>query len=382
MLDFNDNPTLSLFSQVCKVATGEFEPYLPKDKALSIVHSCHNPLRKNMPTCQDKDIDLFIKEVGGLDLDFNIPGINIPLPAYFPILDKGTSKYPFFSIPNGIDLVGLSLLDTLSKGVVFRNGSWHEQEKIEFLMNLLLGDAIRGKKVMLFMHGPDTLIEWLWYKRNDINLFKHLYAMGFTLASGMNFSVISGECPLGQCINQNKSLMSTYLANNAGIPSIPHIYTLDIFDIEKWSKYLIKNPQIQIASMNCQLQDSKKDQDVIIKNIKEFLNLFPYLHFVLVGFPLNRISEFGCLLDRIHFADKKPTKYAINYKEIIINPESLKISYRYSSKSKEELLYHNINQHRIYTEIMRKKFVKTYQIPRETMQLIIKTPLIYNLFES
>lgn len=368
--DLYEDNAPTLFSQICEVANGRFEPDIHKDKALSVGKDCHNPTRTKIITCKDPDLNAFTSEVGGLALDLPLPNVSIQLPSYIPILDKRTASFSYFAVPKGIDTVGLTLSDTITRGVTYKAGSLHEQKNIEFRLSLLLGNAIKGKQVILFPNGSDTLIEWLWYKREDCQLFKNLRTMGFRLTSGINFSVMKGECSFAQTLNQKRSLYSAYLASQAGIPAVPHIYAIDRYDVEMWAQYLRNNPQTNLVVMNCQLQKSKEDIRVVVDAVSGLMEQFPYLHFILVGFNLPEMDRFGVHLARIHFADKVPTKYAQSHRKISLDLETMRMHDRPSQDTPAEILAHNINQRRIYIELTRQRVLERYTIPNEILTLI------------
>lgn len=371
MPDLYENKNPTLFSQSCDVSTGVFEPYIDSRKALSVSTPCDNPIRKNMPTCKDSEKDIFLNEVSGLSLNLRLPKIKVDLPSFIPILDNRTARLSSFAIPSGVTTVSLTIGDVISKGVVFKAGMWHEQDEIKFRVNLLSGNIFKGKKIILLNSGTDTLIEWLWYRRKDIFLYDYLNTMGFSMSTGMNFSVIKGECPFGQALNQKKSLMSAYLSSKKGLPSMPHIYVIDNFDIQKWVEYFKKYPHVQIASMNCQLQKSKIDTDALITGITKIMVAVPNLHLILTGFPITKMCRFGSLLDRIHLANKQASKCAQSHKKIVIDPTTFKMRLVYSPKERiSDILYHNINQQRVLVEIIRKRTMEKYKIPDEMVPLI------------
>jgi len=380
--DLYENNAPTLFSQLCEVATGQFEPSIPKGKALSVGQICDNPMRSRIITCKDPERDTFVKEVGGLNLDLSLPSVSVNLPSYIPILDKRAATFSYYAVPKGIETIGLTILDTITKGVTFKAGTWHEQENIEFRLSLLLGNAVKGKQTILFPSGPDTLIEWIWYKRNDCQLFKNLRAMGFKLTSEINFSVMKGECSFAQALNQKRSLYSAYLATQAGIPAVPHIYAIDTYDIEMWSQHLKDNPQITLATMNCQLQKSEADVSAVVSTVSQLMERFPYLHFILVGFNLPDIEKFGVYLSRIHFADKVPVKYAQSHRKISLDLDTMKMSDSHSNETPAEIMAHNINQRRIYTELTKQRVLERYKIPTEIVELIKSTFFVNRVAHS
>jgi hypothetical protein len=151
-------------------------------------------MRFNIVSCKDRERQKFIDEVGGLALDKKLSPVDIMLPSYIPVIDKAVSNFSHWTIPSSI--IGVSLTDTIDKGIEYKAGSWHEEKEIRFRTRLLLGEAVRGKKSILFATGQDTLIERLWWDRNDIHLFENLSAMGFSMITGDmvgSWSVFSNE---------------------------------------------------------------------------------------------------------------------------------------------------------------------------------------------
>jgi hypothetical protein len=192
----------------------------------------------------------------------------------------------------------------------------------------------------------------------------------------MNFSIINGECPFGQGLNHKKALYSAFLAEQSGIQAIPHIYAINKFHRALWTRYLIKNPQIGIIAMNCQLQKNAKDREVVINSVLNLIQSVPQeLHVVLLGFPFHLIHRFGVFLDRIHFADKVPVKCAQSRKKLFIDPTTLRMGNRSVDEPIDLLFTHNINQRRLYIEMIKQKILENYKLPQE-----IKTLLLQNNF--
>lgn len=371
--DLYDNKPPTIFTQLCNVETGVHEPHINRGKSSSVSDSCDNPQRENMITCKDPQLQDFIDDARGLDFDIKLPPIDINIPSYIVILDKRTAFMSRFSIPTGVDTVGLTLVDIVSKGVVFKAGTHQESGDIEFRRTLTLGDAMLGKKTILFSSGSDVLIERLWREYKECSLFESIRAMGFSLVTGINFSVIKGECPVGQYLNQKKSLLSALLSSNAGSSAIPHIYCLDMYDVDLWCEYLRNNPQTTLVSMNCQLQKSQKDIDAIIKAVSTIMDRLPNVHFILTGFRLNQIYKFGHNLARIHFAEKTPVKYAQIHRKMFLDIRTMRFSDSYVHESVEDIMKHNINLRRVYVELTKEKVLSRYKIPDDVMKIIQST---------
>lgn len=371
---YEDNNPPNLFGQMCEVSTGVFEPYIPRDKASLTTETCENPLGFRMVTCKDPRRHLFEEEVGGLALDIPLPDTrHIRLPPYIPIFDSDTAFLSSFTLPGNIEVVGLSLIDIQKKGIVSKAGTLHEQDEVVINVSVPLGDAIKGKKVILLPHGEDTLIESFWWQRNDYKIFEYIKAMKFFLVSGMNFSIFRGECSFGQALNHKKSLLSAHLVSQENHPGIPHIYVLDSHDLKRWHDYFVANPQVRLATMNCQMQESNKDIDMVVKVVSEFLNLVPDLRFILNGFHVDHMHKFGPHLVRIHFADKAPVKDARSRMKFMFDIDTLKILKVYSRENVERIVNHNINYRRMYIELIKQRTLEKYRIPNDVLQLIEST---------
>jgi hypothetical protein len=350
--------THSLFPAECEVALGKYFPLLQKEEAKDVTVSCENPFGLNIITCKHPSKNEFINEVNGLTLDLQLTSEFENLPFYIPILDFGCKD---FEMPS--DYFGITLTDIVSKGVKLKAGRLHEQEEIRFRESILLSNAFKNKKVILFLTGSDTLIEWVWYNRIDYNFFNRITKMGFWAGSGFNFSVIGGECAFAQALNQKRSLYSCSLIEQNGILAIPHVYAITKFHIDRWVKWFIANSSIKVFTINCQLQKKAHDIAQIVTTVKEILTNVPYLHVILQGFHLNQIYQFDSCIDRIHFADKKPIKFAQNRRKILLDYKSNKLYDKIvMTESVESLAITNVLCHSAYIENMRQQIIgKAYK---------------------
>ena len=296
MPNFSEPHNPTLFSQSCLVETGLHEPHIDRNEALYVEKPCENPFRVATVTCKDPYLQEFIDEVGGLALDKKISGVDFSdLPSYIPIADLASSKLSNNTFPSPV--VGLTLKDVVRSGVRSKAGALQEHGEISFRTNLLLSEALRGKRGILFASESDTLIERLWRERVGCHLFENIKIMGFWIMTAINFSVFRGECPVGHSLGQKKSLCSACLAEASGIPTIPHIYAINSFANESWISYLQANPQIKLISINCQLQKGVKDIETLVNSVLGILQkTSPDFHIILVGFHLPKIYKFGAFL--------------------------------------------------------------------------------------
>ena len=354
MQDLLESPNSpSIFSLTCKVASGVHEPTIGRLEANTVNFTCDNPLRKNIVTCVDKQLDTFINEVQGLELNIPLTSTIPSLPYYIPVFDRKVEIIP--NLPVEFPFVALSLKDSITGGVTHKAGCIHEEKNIGFPSLLLQTPCFKGKKILLFSSGSDTLIESIWYKRDDINFFNKVTKMGFYAATGFNFSLFSGECSLSHQLNMKRSLVSSYFYEQAGMLTIPHIYALTYFHVRRWSEWLKANPNIHYFTINCQLQSSYNDASLVIQSVKAIFDSVPGIHCILHGFPADRVKDFGFDIARLHFADSLPHKRARNYRRLTFRPNELKMDFvKDDSVTIAELITNNFRQRLAYlTEIKR-----------------------------
>lgn len=298
---------LSLFNN-CEVASGKFEPYIHRSESLLTTNLCDNPHRLNIVTCKDEKIEYFIKEVDGLDFDIEINSEIPKLPNHFPTVDKRSALN--FQAPKSIEFIGLTLIDIIKTGFVFKAKTLQKAGDITLEENLLKG-SLKGKKVILFLTGEDMLIETVWHKRDSIKFFQILSRMGFFAITGFNFSVFGGECAFSQHLNLKRSLFSSHLIEEHGMQAIPHVYVINDFQIQRWVKWFNSNPKVTCFAMNCQLIKENSEMHFLIKNLKRLLSLLKKdISVILQGFQCDYIPFLHPYIDRIHFTDKTAVKDA------------------------------------------------------------------------
>lgn len=308
-----DNSHQTLFSMTCE--SGKFTPYVHPDEVTAVKHPCDHRLRKNIVTCKDESRELFLDEVNGLDMS-TVSLHNAPqsIPEFIPIVPHGMFQKSAAEIPS--EVVGVMLNDILTKGVRSRAGFYLLPEDAEINRNILLNPIFRGKEVILFSVGQDVLIETLWWDRQGKKFFKAIAEMGFAAVTGMNFSVISGECPFGHALNIKKSLCYCHELDTIGVQTIPHIYAINDHQRERWRNWLLANPAVRIITINSQLQRKQgRGMDDVFKTARFLLsstNVEIILHGRGKGLPIDLRKSYG---QRLHFAASGPIKNAMIRKD-------------------------------------------------------------------
>jgi len=364
-----------MFSEGCEVAKGYLYPFVEPGETKYVTKSCCNRHRECTPTCKDRQLGVFLDEVGGLEFDTHLSSGIYTLPSYIPTFDYHTRGLSNFN-PKHYPYVAVTLQDILRSGVVYKAGALHERE-VQYRINLLLASAFRGKKVILLLTGSDTLIEWVWYTRRDINFFQTLATMGFYAVSGFNFSVIDGECPVAHALAQKKSLVSCELAEQYGIKTIPHVYAINEYHIRRYITWFKNNSHVKFCVVNCQLQDRMEDVQTTVQAVKTLMQELPYLHVILQGFRITRLSLFGELLSRIHLVEKSPIKDAQMRRKRIVLPNEgrLVTGWRRTDETMPELSLHNANHRRVYFELLKKKYLPDYTPSEQLLRELLGTSL-------
>lgn len=322
----------------CEVRTGEHLPVLHPDEACCLDVPCDNPGGENIITCKDSRRQNFLNEVGGLALDIVIMSDIGQLPAYIPIYDYRSLDQAFLC---DSPVVGITLKEILLTGFTQQAGVYKEQA-ISFRGAEIFADLAAKKRVILFLTGPDTLIEWVWYNRDDCGFYAQLQQMRFWAVTGFNFSVFAGECPFAQALNQKRSLCSSALLEKNNIQSIPHIYAVTDAHINRFDQWLKENPAVKAFVINAQMQKSDEDINQLIHTVRTLLDRHPNLHVILQGFHFSNIERFGALLPRIHFADSKAVKYGHNHLAIGMDQTTGEFYETTTQEDFKTLVQHNV----------------------------------------
>lgn len=337
----------------CSTATGSSQPYITAEEAARVTVSCENPLGLDIITCRHPHREEFVEEVDGLDLDVTLKDSLDTIPQYIPVLDFASRNLT--TVPSDLPVVGVTLHDVINGGARIIAGSYHEQPNISFKRKLLTYPAFRKKKTLLFLTGPDTLIETVWHQRDAVHLFDEIAGMNFHGVGAFNFSVIDGECSFAHALNLKRSIFSAGLIQQHDVLAIPHVYAVTPRQIERWYGWFSANPAIHYFTMNCQLQKSENDIAQVITTVKTLLLKLPYLHVILQGFDFDQLYRFGQLLERIHVADKVPAKFAHVRRKIYLDNEGRLRDNEKSKMKKPLLLKNNINKRNQYfTELLAK----------------------------
>lgn len=354
MQDLQESPKQpSIFSLGCEVSKGTYEPLINADEAIDVSNTCENLFRKNIVTCKDEYRSDFLDEVNGLPLNVSLNSKIESLPYYIPIFNKDALKFPNLSAQ--FPLVGLTFNDILSNGVHYKAGGLHEDKNINFRLSLLQAYCFKNSSALLFSSGSDTLIEYLWYHRELINLYERVGRMGFWGMTGFNFSLINGECAFAQALNIKRSLYSSFEIEQSGLLTIPHVYALNSFQIDRWIKWFEANSAIKYFTVNCQLQNSKAEYFQVIKSVTEILKSIPRIDVILHGFHSNYLRHFGVHLNRIHIAESQPIKQAQNY--IMQRFDMDKHSVEYTKNSQlalPNLIVNNVRERSLFLDDLRR----------------------------
>lgn len=345
--------TPSLDSLYCEVSQGKFQPFIQPTEANAVRKHCGG-FGNEVVTCKHPSLRLFLKEIDGLDL-LNIKNENplrSRLPKYIPIIDG-----EFFSCHSGVikyNTVAVSLEDIFTSQPRKYAGRIHVG-KLKIKRDFLESPIFQNKKVILFSSGRDALIEKVWQESEILHFFSELAKMGFTLITGMNFSVFVGECPVGQAINMKKSLKYFSLLQKAGIPAIPHIYWAHELHLRRWVKWLKKNPKTNLITINCQMNKTLESCRIIWEGIQYLIkHTGNNVRFLLEGPKKKILTELSNYSPLIHVAIKEPSMISKFHRKYILYQDGLK-RIREKDTSKCRLLGLNLKTYDYYLQKIFKK---------------------------
>lgn len=345
-----------LFGNSCKVGEGEFLPDIAIEEALFVTNSCENPFNRNIVTCLSKERDKFINEVGSLQLDLPIKSATLDLPLYFPTLDIQSAT--LMHKLNPTQFIGMSLRHFTRKLVHCKAGGYREAREITFqpIENFFLFQ--NQSRIILFLTGTDTGIEYAWRERAKFKLFESIKERNILAVGAFNFSLFDGDCAFSQVLNQKRSLYSSYLLQQNGIPTIPHIYAITQFQLQRWVTWLIQNPEVKLVTINCQFIKTQSQRIDEINIIRKLILAVPYLQIILEGFPFDSIFRLGPAIDNLHFTDKVPMRQASNYKELNVDKIHRKMCIQ-STESFPSLLLKNIQRRELQLQLIRQSIFES-----------------------
>ena len=271
---------LPLYAPTCLSASGIFMPYIHGNEAKLITMPCTtNSI--NTVDCRHGGINKFIDDVGGLGFD----GIALkntlqnPLPPFVPVIPKAFFDISPEIIPYGI--IGITLKDVFNNPPQKRAGRLCAPKELTIDENIFSKRLLKEKHVLLFSSGKDSLIELLWPQCDAINFFGKMGSL-INTATGFDFSLFCGECPVGHALNLKKSLVTIADYEQYGIKSIPHIYWANEYHLQRWATFLNNNQDVKTVATNCQCYKTQ-DHDMVCGGIQWLLAHCKRLHFLLEG---------------------------------------------------------------------------------------------------
>jgi hypothetical protein len=311
----SDTPEIqmTLFPTGCE--SEKFSPHIHPDEARRVVLPCAGRGRLHVVTCRDEGLAQDLAEVGGLDMmDVKIHISRSRIPQFIPVVPADLFKRPASEIPS--KTVGVVLNDILTKRLSLKCGRLQLAHGSTIDPDVLQNKVFREKRVILFSTGPDILIETLWWERHQNDLFRTIAGMGFAAVTGMNFSVINGECPFAHALNIKKSLRYCGDLDALGVWTIPHVYAINDHQRKRWGKWLLANPRVQTVTVNAQLQRNQPlGMYEVIKTVRHLLENTSVR--IIIHGPGK--GALACLKEefesRVHFAAGGPLKKAVIRKD-------------------------------------------------------------------
>lgn len=303
MPSLSDNNQISLFANLNCDADLVAPEYITADEKMLIRERCSGT-QNGIIDCHCFDIPKFIEDAGGLDLNTKIITCESPLiQQNIVVVPREWFDRPAESIEG--DIVGINLKDILSHRPHRHWGFYELSDDIRIDLSALQSPIFWGKQVVLFASAIDVVIEKLWFLKNDISLFDEIAKGNFYAVTGMNFSLFLHECPLGQLINTNKSLLFVQKLGELGVSVMPHVYAVNDKQRDKWVEYLNSNPIVKTVVINTQLQRDKYSMREVVETVEVLLEK-TNVNIVLNGFKPRHLS--GGLGERVFIANQHGLK--------------------------------------------------------------------------
>lgn len=315
--------TPTIFSSLCMASRGDFLPLISPLEANAVRWPCDKS-GVGIISCKHPDLEFHLRDINGLDFSM-ITGKANPqfhVPRYVPIISRDFFGYDADAVK--YDTIAVSLKDIFTSAPKMYAGRLHVNN-LKLRENLLTLPIFQNKRVILLSSGQDALIEKVWEERDGIKFFSKIAKMGFSLVTGMNFSIFFGECPVGQAINLKKSLEYFDLLQKVGVPTIPHIYWAHRFHLQRLADWLNENSGITIVTVNCQMSKTSNDCQIISEGIGYLVNNVKHeLHFLLEGPKRKLLTKTVEYSPLIHVTVKEPAMISMFHKKYILAQNTLK----------------------------------------------------------
>lgn len=258
----------SLFASTYCDSDSSAPSFIGTDEKALVRERCPGDNR-GIVDCHSADLQEYIADAGGLDFA-NKPIVTSPpaIPDDLVVIPSECFDWEPERFP---EIVGINLKDTLSAKPKLRWGHYYMRDGVHISLSALDRPVFRGKKVVLFSSYIDVAIEKLWFDRHEIALFQEIAKGRFYAVTGMNFSLFLHECPIGQLINLNKSLLYAHELSRLGVPVIPHVYAVNDHQRAKLVEYLRNNPSINTVVINTQLQRDTFSANEAVKTAEAIL---------------------------------------------------------------------------------------------------------------
>lgn len=356
-------PNLILPTLDCEVHRGGY-PYLHPSEA-EYTEACNANALRHI-SCKTPDVKRYLDDVGGLDL-MAIKAIHLvsatAIPRFIPVLDRRLTAGGNGYLPVGT--VGLSFKDAFA-GSVRSNRGCYRVNNLRIADRLLTHPPFHDQRTILFCTGPDVYLESFWVDYQANRYLDRLRSQQFAMITAPDFSLFLGGCALGQAYNLKRSLTLFAELQQAGVPTMPHLYWLNNHQLERWAQWLQANPLVQIVTINCQLY--RKHESYLVRQGIQYLNhtVGPRLHFLLEGPNQACLRELRMLSEYIHVAVKWPAIYALNNRRLIYNSERIQASKQITPISRVALAANNIAA---YAQYLDEQFFAQLDIPLRVMPL-------------
>ena len=290
----------SLFSLSCE--SGKFSPHIHTEESNAVKFPCQENGRRNTITCKDEKLGEFLSEIGTLDMHAtHLHGVDLSLGEHIPVIPRR-----FFDSPPTLvshEIVGVSISDIfVSRPLELRDGQYRISPSLKINTSVLLNPVFQNKKVILMFDARDSLLEHLWWDREDFKLFETLAGIGFHAITTPNFSLFKGECPTGHAWNIKKGLVCGEELEKLGVTVIPHIYAVHQRQLERWCEWLNKHPTVKTIAMNCQLQRKSTVGRSIAISALQYLLTNTDVHIILHGSDKRILGQLEVFKARLHTA--------------------------------------------------------------------------------
>lgn len=304
-----------------------------------------DPKQKNeVLSCENSQTYRWLAYVRGVGLDVTAkPTPSMILPPFIPIVPAGSQK---ILTGNSLPFIATTLPDVISCKEL--------SAAVDIRKRLGINEE---PKIVVLAYGPDSLIEKIWPKRQEI--FRKLAALDLALITAINYSVWLKDPHAERLINIKRGLLTFEDMQQLNMPAMPHIYWTGRKDLIRWANWLAQNRGVRTIAINLQTERGETWNQTL-RDLEFFVSLLDASQRLLITGASNptRARQLKKVIPNLTLSNKDCAISAVN--SFLMKELHGKIEKSYSDLPKNEIFRKNIE---LYEDLLKPNRVHLDKFP-------------------